>query len=163
MQLDIIAVGQMRGAGEMPLVEEFNQRIEASGRQLGISGISIIELREKRALTGDDKKRSENALIADALARRSGPLIVLDETGTSLTSRAFADKLQGWIERGDSHVTFVIGGADGLDDAIRGRADLVLAKLFQPTSSRRRSVPLLVFGVSHGARSLRGRPLIALT
>lgn len=127
MQLGIIAVGQIRGAGEMPLVEEFYQRIEASGRQLGISGLSIIELREKRALTGGDKKRSENALIADALARRSGPLIVLDETGTSLTSRAFADKLQGWIERGDSDVTFVIGGADGLDDAIRARADLVLS------------------------------------
>ena len=127
MQLGIIAVGQMRGAGEMPLVEEFQQRIEASGRQLGISGLSIIELREKRALTGGDKKRSENALIADALARRSGPLIVLDETGTSLTSRAFADKLQGWIERGDSDVTFVIGGPDGLDDAIRARADLVLS------------------------------------
>lgn len=127
MQLGIIAVGQMHGAGEMPLVEEFHQRIEASGRQLGISGLSIIELREKRALTGGDKKRSENALIADALARRSGPLIVLDETGTSLTSRAFAYKLQGWIERGDSDVTFVIGGADGLDDAIRARADLVLS------------------------------------
>ena len=127
MQLGIIAIGQMRAAAEMPLVDEFRQRIEASGRQLGISGISIIELREKRALTGDDKKRSENALIADALARRSGPLIVLDETGTSLTSRAFADKLLGWIERGDSDVTFVIGGADGLDDAIRARADLVLS------------------------------------
>ena len=77
--------------------------------------------------TGGEKKRSENALIADALARRNGPLIVLDETGTSLTSRAFAEKLQGWIERGDNDVTFVIGGADGLDDAIRARADLVLS------------------------------------
>ena len=127
MQLGIIAVGQMRGAGEILLVEEFYQRIETSGRQLGISDVSIIELREKRALTGSNKKRNENALIADALARRSGPLIVLDETGTSLTSRAFADKLQGWIEHGYSDVTFVIGGADGLDDAIRGRADLVLS------------------------------------
>jgi 23S rRNA (pseudouridine1915-N3)-methyltransferase len=127
MQLAIIAVGQMRGADEMPLVEDFHRRIEASGRQLGISGLSILELREKRGLTGGEKKRSENALIADALARRSGPLIVLDETGKSLTSRAFADRLQGWIERGDSDVTFVIGGADGLDDTIRARADMVLS------------------------------------
>jgi len=111
MQLGIIAVGQMRGADEMPLVEDFHRRIKASGRQLGISGLSILELREKRGLTGGEKKRSENALIADALARRNGPLIVLDETGKSLTSRAFADRLQGWMERGDSDVTFVIGGA----------------------------------------------------
>ena len=119
MQLGIIAVGQMRGTTEMPLLEDFHRRIEVSGRQLGISGLSILELREKRGLTGGEKKRSENALIADALARRNGPLIVLDETGKSLTSRAFADRLQGWIERGDSDVTFVIGGAEGLDNTIR--------------------------------------------
>ena len=127
MQLGIIAVGQMRGAGEMPLVEDFHRRIEVSGRQLGISGLSILELREKRGLTGGEKKRSENALIADALVRRNGPLIVLDETGKSLTSRAFADWLQSWIERGESDITFVIGGADGLDDTIRARADMVLS------------------------------------
>ncbi|MEC7233604.1 MAG: 23S rRNA (pseudouridine(1915)-N(3))-methyltransferase RlmH [Pseudomonadota bacterium] len=127
MQLGIIAVGQMHGAWEMPLVEDFRRRIEVSGRQLGISDLTILELREKRGLTGGEKKRSENALIADALARRNGPLIVLDETGKSLTSRAFADRLQGWIESGDSDVTFVIGGADGLDDTIRARADMVLS------------------------------------
>ena len=127
MQLSIIAIGQMRGADEMPLVEDFQRRIEASGRQLGISSLSFLELRAKRGLTGGEKKRSENALIADALARRNGPLIVLDEAGESLTSRAFTDQLQGWIERGDSDVTFVIGGADGLDDKIRARADMVLS------------------------------------
>ena len=127
MQLSIIAIGQMRGADEMPLVEDFHRRIEASGRQLGISSLSFLELRAKRGLTGGEKKRSENALIAEALARRNGPLIVLDKTGKSLASRAFADRLQGWIERGDSDVTFVIGGADGLDDKIRARADMVLS------------------------------------
>ena len=127
MQLSIIAIGQMRGADEMPLIEGFHRRIEASGRQLGISSLSFLELRAKRGLTGGEKKRSENALIADALARRNGPLIVLDEAGKSLTSRAFTDRLQGWIERGDSDVTFVIGGADGLDDKIRARADMVLS------------------------------------
>ena len=45
----------MRGADEMPLVEDFHRRIEASGRQLGISGLSILELREKRGLTGGEK------------------------------------------------------------------------------------------------------------
>ena len=127
MQLGIIAVGQMRGTAEMPLVEDFHRRIETSGRQVGISGLSILELREKRGLAGAEKKRSENALITEALAQRTGPLIVLDETGKSLTSRAFADRLQGWIESGDSDVTFVIGGADGLNDATRARADMVLS------------------------------------
>ena len=77
MQLGIIAVGQMRGAAEMPLVEDFHRRIEASGRQLGISSLSILALREKGGLSGVEKKRREIALVADALARRKAPRIVL--------------------------------------------------------------------------------------
>ncbi len=62
MQLGIIAVGQMRDTAERPLVENFRRRIEASGRQLGISGLSIIELREKRGLTGAEKNAVKTRL-----------------------------------------------------------------------------------------------------
>ena len=122
MQLGIVAIGQMRGMAEMALVENFHQRIDASGRQLGITGLSISELREKRGLTGSEKKRTENALIADALANRNGLVVALDETGKSITSRIFAEHMQGWLNNGHNEVTFVIGGADGLDDATRARA-----------------------------------------
>ena len=95
MQLGIVAIGQMRGMAEMALVENFHQRIDASGRQLGITGLLISELREKRGLTGSEKKRTENALIADALANRNGLVVALDETGKSITSRFFAEHMQG--------------------------------------------------------------------
>ena len=127
MQLGIVAIGQMRGMAEMALVENFHQRIDASGRQLGITGLSISELREKRGLTGSEKKRTENALIADALANRNGLVVALDETGKSITSRIFAEHMQGWLNNGHNEVTFVIGGADGLDDATRARADMLLS------------------------------------
>ena len=127
MQLGIVAIGQMRGMAEMALVENFHQRIDASGRQLGITGLSISELREKRGLTGSAKKRTENALIADALANRNGLVVALDETGKSITSRIFAEHMQGWLNNGHNEVTFVIGGADGLDDATRARADMLLS------------------------------------
>ncbi|MBL6786473.1 MAG: 23S rRNA (pseudouridine(1915)-N(3))-methyltransferase RlmH [PS1 clade bacterium] len=127
MQLGIVAIGQMRGMAEMALVENFHQRIDASGRQLGITGLLISELREKRGLTGSEKKRSENALIADALANRNGLVVALDETGKSITSRIFAEHMQGWLNNGHNEVTFVIGGADGLDDATRARADMLLS------------------------------------
>ena len=70
MQLGIIAVGQMRGADEMPLVEDFHGRIEASGRQLGISGLSILELREKRGLTGGESPQPAAFRPCRASARR---------------------------------------------------------------------------------------------
>lgn len=54
-------------------------------------------------------------------------VVVLDERGTHLTSPAFADRLGKWRDQGVKQVTFVIGGAYGLNDAMRDRADLVLA------------------------------------
>ena len=46
-------------------------------------------------------------------------LVALDERGRDLTTKQFADLL-------DQPTTFVIGGADGLDPAIRNDASLLL-------------------------------------
>ena len=46
---------------------------------------------------------------------------VLDERGTSLTTKALAERLQDWQLGGDD-VALVIGGPDGLDPAFRQAA-----------------------------------------
>ena len=53
--------------------------------------------------------------------------ILLDEKGEQLGSAAFAKKLEAWRDGGRREARFLIGGADGFDEAERGRADLVLA------------------------------------
>jgi 23S rRNA (pseudouridine1915-N3)-methyltransferase len=47
--------------------------------------------------------------------------------GKALTSPAFAQQLGTWRDQGVRQVAFVIGGAYGMTDAVRDRADLVLA------------------------------------
>jgi len=47
--------------------------------------------------------------------------VVLDERGTQVTTRELAQWMQGWMAEGVSP-TFVIGGADGLDDRVKARA-----------------------------------------
>jgi len=54
-------------------------------------------------------------------------LVVLDERGRELSSLEFARALGRSIERPGAPIVFVIGGADGLDDELRGRAGLLLA------------------------------------
>ncbi|HMU12562.1 MAG: 23S rRNA (pseudouridine(1915)-N(3))-methyltransferase RlmH [Bacteroidetes bacterium] len=54
-------------------------------------------------------------------------LVVLDETGRSLDSRAFARKMGDWRDQGAREVCFVVGGAYGLTDAVRNKADLLLS------------------------------------
>jgi len=55
----------------------------------------------------------------------SGPLVLLDEKGETLSSLAFARKLEGWRDGGAREAQFRIGGADGFDDAQRAPADLL--------------------------------------
>ncbi len=53
--------------------------------------------------------------------------VVLDERGPPLTTRAFADRLSAWRDDGVREVRFLIGAADGHDDATRTAADLLLS------------------------------------
>lgn len=53
--------------------------------------------------------------------------ILLDERGTALTSRAFADRLAGWRDDGMREARFVIGPADGHGEAARANAGLLLS------------------------------------
>jgi len=53
--------------------------------------------------------------------------IILDEKGEQLGSIAFARKLETWRDSGRREARFLIGGADGFDDATRAGADLLLA------------------------------------
>lgn len=53
--------------------------------------------------------------------------VALDETGELLGSIAFAGRLGGWRDDGVREARFLVGGADGLDDATRSDADLLLS------------------------------------
>ena len=54
-------------------------------------------------------------------------IVMLDETGEMLGSRAFADRLEKWRDGGVRETRFLIGAADGFDDAQRAGADLLLS------------------------------------
>ena len=53
--------------------------------------------------------------------------VVLDERGTALSSMEFAKKLEGWRDDGRREARFLIGAADGHEEELRGKADLLLS------------------------------------
>jgi len=65
---------------------------------------------------------------ADLLAAvpKGATLIALDERGRSVSSQGLSVMLSEWMRDG-SHPVFVIGGADGLDAAIKERAEKLLS------------------------------------
>ena len=62
-----------------------------------------------------ERKRIEAAIP------RGSRIVVLDERGTNLTTKALAQRLQHWQLEGDD-VALVIGGPDGLDPEFRQAA-----------------------------------------
>lgn len=56
-----------------------------------------------------------------------GVTVMLDETGEQLSSMALARRLERWRDDGMREARFLIGAADGFDDAQRGEADLLIS------------------------------------
>jgi len=63
--------------------------------------------------------------ILDAVPK-GGTIIALDERGKSVTSQGLSVMLAGWMQDG-SHPVFVIGGADGLDPAVKDKAEKMVS------------------------------------
>lgn len=53
--------------------------------------------------------------------------VMLDEKGQQLSSMFFARRIEGWRDNGTRECRFLIGAADGFDDAARADADLLIA------------------------------------
>lgn len=105
MNIEIAAIGHARGAMAEP-INDYADRIRHGGKQIGISRLDITEI----------NTRGGEARLAKTLAGR-GFVIALEEGGQTLSSRQFADALQGWLDAGHSEIVFALGGADGLGEA----------------------------------------------
>ena len=57
----------------------------------------------------------------------SSVTVLLDERGETLSSLAFAKRLETWRDGGKREARFLIGAADGHDDKMRGEADMLFS------------------------------------
>lgn len=85
----------------------------------------LIELSASKQKEPQKQLEEESNTILDALKKRKGLIVVLDELGEGFLSTAFADFISALEDRGDS-IIFIIGGAYGLNDAVRSAADRII-------------------------------------
>jgi 23S rRNA (pseudouridine1915-N3)-methyltransferase len=74
----------------------------------------------------EPKGRNGAALLSQAVPD-DAKLVALDQRGKELSSDQWARQIGAWQDGGVRDLGFVIGGADGLDEALIHRADLVLS------------------------------------
>jgi 23S rRNA (pseudouridine1915-N3)-methyltransferase len=122
MKLHLCAVGRLRAGPERALVDDYLQRLDRTGRPLGLGPVTEHEVEDKRG----GGMAAEGQLLARAIPDGAA-LCVLDERGKLMSSPEFAQALAGWRDGGRQDAAFVIGGADGVDPALRARADLVIS------------------------------------
>ncbi|GAB6052980.1 23S rRNA (pseudouridine(1915)-N(3))-methyltransferase RlmH [Magnetospira thiophila] len=119
MKITLVAVGRF-GSGhgeERRLFERYSKRLPFA--------LDLREVEEKRPLPAAQLQAREAELLRAAVP--AGALLVaLDEKGKSLTTRAFSEKFEQWRHLGRD-IAFVIGGADGLHENVRQKADLLLS------------------------------------
>jgi 23S rRNA (pseudouridine1915-N3)-methyltransferase len=125
MKIHIAAVGRMKQGPERELVARYLDRAVASGKPLALTGFEVSELPESRASSSPARKADEAKALRAALPE--GLVVALDEHGKTLGSEVFAHQLARWRDDGKPAVSFLIGGADGLDPELVKSATLTLS------------------------------------
>ena len=114
--MHIVAVGRLRACPEAELFDRYNARLRPK--------LTVVEVPEAKGSPLEIKRREAEGLLA-ALPKAAFA-IALDLGGPQITSEAFAERFRHWTEL-NRPIGFVIGGAEGLDQAVIDRADLVLS------------------------------------
>lgn len=121
MQLVIAAVGHKMPAWIEAGFGEYAKRMPPECR-IQLKEIKPVERSGSR--TAETVMAQERAKI-EAVIPKGSRIIALDERGKDLTSAQLAQLLVQWQQDGRD-VTFVIGGADGLDAGFKASADMLL-------------------------------------
>lgn len=118
MHIRLLAVGDRQPAWVDEAVAAYTNRYPREWR-FRIDALATAR-RGRNAPAG----RAVDAEGAELLGRVSAGerLVLLDERGRQVDSRAFAERLSGWQADGRD-LCFLIGGPDGVADAVRERAD----------------------------------------
>lgn len=126
MRIAISAVGKLKDAEERAIVARYAKRFDGAGKSLSLGPIDIREFPESRAADASERKRDEAARLIKEIGA-GDTVVVLEPTGKSLTSEAFADFIRAARDGGSRACIFLIGGPDGHGESALSRASLKLS------------------------------------
>ena len=106
-RIRILAVGKVRKGWVLEGISTYLKRLP---------GLQVVELR--------DAGKAKEAEAVLAALQPGEQLVVMAEEGQTFDSPAFAERLEG---SGSERLVFVIGGAAGIDPALKARASWKLS------------------------------------
>ncbi|MDO4173422.1 MAG: 23S rRNA (pseudouridine(1915)-N(3))-methyltransferase RlmH [Eubacteriales bacterium] len=126
LHVRLICVGKLKEKFYREACAEYEKRLQ------GYCKLDIVELAEQRLPEHPSQLQLDAALAKEADVIRakipSGSRVVaMCIEGKTLSSEQFADQLKGWMDRGTSHISILIGGSCGLDAQLKHSAQLRLS------------------------------------
>lgn len=119
MKINIVCVGKIKEKFFTDAINEYLKRISR------FAELKIIEVDEASKLSNlEQKSKVEGEKL---LQKCSGVIVALDGGGKLLSSTEIADYIHKKEVQGESTISFVIGGSNGLSKELLSRADLILS------------------------------------
>lgn len=142
MKIRIVAAGKLKEKYLREGVAEYEKRLAP------FASVELRETREEYMVENPSEAQRQQTLAKEGerllrLVPEKSYLIVLDVKGKLLSSEALAEELASLALQGQSDLTFLIGGAFGLSEAVRERADLRIS--FSPMTFTHQMVRLLLY------------------
>ena len=110
LKITVIAVGKLKERFWRDACAEYSKRLG------GYCNLTVREI-------PDSNREQESPLVLEALPENA-TIVVLDIQGKETSSEALANQIERYTVEGVSHLVFVIGGSDGLTNAVKERASL---------------------------------------
>ena len=126
MKITIACVGKIKEKYLTAGIEEFCKRLTPFCK------LEILSINEEK-MPDDPTPATKQQVLERETARLIGIIpensyvFLLDVIGKQLSSPELAAKMDALALAGNSHLTFVIGGAFGYTDALRKRADFAIS------------------------------------
>ena len=156
MKITIACVGKLKEKYLTAGVEEYAKRLQPFCK------LEITSISEEKMPQDPSDAEKEQVLAKETerllkLIPEHSYVFLLDLQGQELTAPGLAAKMDGLALRGESHLTFVIGGAFGYTDELRRRADFRWS--FSKLTFTHQMIRLLLveqiyraFKISHGEK-----------
>jgi len=119
MKIRLLAVGQKMPKWVQQTFCEYNQRLSKSQQ---IELVEIPPVHRLKSINAEIAKQKEGDSLLAAL-KPAEIIVLLDEHGTSISTQYLAQSIKNW-QMNASNIAIIIGGADGVCNDIKNKADL---------------------------------------
>lgn len=121
MKIQLWSVGKGHEKYVKEGIEDFTKRIS---KYYGVEWKILAAAKQTINTLESDIKKSEAQTILNAI-QKDDYLVLLDERGKEITSNQVASLIEGRANNSTKNIIFLIGGAFGVDDQVKARANFI--------------------------------------